>query len=506
MVRTKRRSAISPAIPSSSFSIPPMETPIPTPTDDDDDDDTDHNKSKNICSVCGRAFSSNKGLAAHMRAHPDRQWRGIKPPSRSDIVTTTAPAPPAAADVLSPESLSSLVSLLTSATSLSLRFLSDADLLLLPSQSLSLTSSLRSSSLSLSNLISHLPPEITSSLPPLPPPPPPPPFSWFRRFLSSSPSSDPLWIDHFRMSKPSFYLLLQTLSPSLTSPASSPLPPDHKLAAALFRLAHAAPFSHVAARFGLGSPSLACRAFYESCKAAADRLAHLFELSSDADRVVQGFNWMTLPSCCGVVSYSRFPLRNSSSNSNSSASSSSSSSVVAQCVIDSEGRFLDVSAGWPGSMSPVEILARTKLYSSRPMVLGIEGRYFLGGACCPLLPWLLTPFKGASGDPREAVFNTVHARGMELATRAFARVRARWRLLGTEWKEECAEALPYVVVAACLLHNYLIKCSEPLPAAEDGGWGMDWCAGFEDYTGPEDERGEKVRNVLASCMSQVICK
>ncbi|PKA51492.1 hypothetical protein AXF42_Ash002857 [Apostasia shenzhenica] len=399
------------------------------------------------------------------------------------------------------DDLTPSLSLATSAISLSLRFITGgsgtADLLLLPSQTLTLESSVHAAAVSLARLISLLgiPPQ-TLNLSPDPSPQP----SWFARFLSSSSTAgDHRWGENFRMSKPSFYLLLQTLSPSLRS-SSAPIPLDHKLGAALFRLAHAAPFPAVARRFGLPSPDLACRAFYEVCKAVADQLGHLFELSSDLTRVLQGFHWMSLPNCCGALGFSRF---------------AGEASVVAQAVVDSEGRFLDVSAGWRSSMPPAEILPRTKLYSSQAVVLAggpplqLNGvgssvpRYFLGGSCCPLLPWLLTPFAGNHGGGAAAVFNVVHGRGMELVHRAFGRLRARWQLLRGVWKEECAEALPFVIVAACLLHNYLIKCSEPLPE--------DWEAvaaevesGFPEFEGTGDEAGEKIRGALASHLSKVI--
>ncbi|OMO51164.1 reverse transcriptase [Corchorus capsularis] len=53
--------------------------------DDDDlnnkDDDEDE---KFSCAVCNKEFRSKKSLFGHMRNHPDRKWRGIKPPPNSE--------------------------------------------------------------------------------------------------------------------------------------------------------------------------------------------------------------------------------------------------------------------------------------------------------------------------------------------------------------------------------------------------------------------------------------
>ncbi|PHT62994.1 hypothetical protein T459_33162 [Capsicum annuum] len=60
--------------------------------DNDDDEDEDdfgdgvfdnHEMMKIICDLCGKDFPSKKSLFGHMRCHPDRDWRGMKPPSGS---------------------------------------------------------------------------------------------------------------------------------------------------------------------------------------------------------------------------------------------------------------------------------------------------------------------------------------------------------------------------------------------------------------------------------------
>ncbi|MQL83096.1 hypothetical protein Taro_015588 [Colocasia esculenta] len=415
---------------------------------------------------------------------------------------------------LPPSQAATLLPILASAAASSFRFLDEHGHLLLPSHSLSLESVI-------SGLHSLL------LRPPFPRAPPAPADGqgcsggnyWFLRFLASAASdgADPRWVEAFRMSRSSFYLLLQTLAPSLSCHSSvaamgaaPPPPPDHKLGAALFRLAHAAPFRAVARRFGIGGGgAAACRAFYEVCRSVTDRLGHLFELPSDVKRVVEGFRWeASLPNCGGVLGFARFSVGDDDGG-----------AVLAQVVVDSEGRFLDVSAGWPGSMSPAQILPRTKLFSSPAAkglpaaadgheVDGVPGpsppRYLLGGSSCPLLPWLLTPFPesdtGEEDHPSRRVFNEVHAQGMKLAAKAVEAIRWRWRLLPAGWSSECAEALPFVIVVSCLLHNFLFKCSEVVPeealdlAVEER---------FPGFEGKGNEEGERVREALAAHLYSV---
>nr|CAD1825722.1 unnamed protein product [Ananas comosus var. bracteatus] len=393
--------------------------------------------------------------------------------------SSSCSSPPLTASQLTP-----LFSLLSSSVSLSLRFLSLHDLLLLPSQTLSLDSSLHAAALSLSRLLSLLPLSLqtltltTLSLAPPPSPSSSPspspslPSSWFLRFLSSP---DSPWLDCFRMSKLSFYLLLQALSPSLNpnshnshNSPSLPLPPDHKLGAALFRLAHAAPFRAVARRFGLPSPAVACRAFYEVCRAVADQISHLFDLADDLPHVVLGFSDMALPTAAAPLASRASPSKALSRQAPSSPRASSTPTAA--------------SSTSPGSSVP---------------------RYIIGPSCCPLLPWLVTPFGKHDSEPNSSkcgIFNHIHARGTELAEGAFRLVKARWQLLSTTWKEECADALPYVVIAGCLLHNYLIKRDEPLLDEVEVGVEEE---GFPDFEERGDEVGERIREVIASHLNAI---
>lgn len=274
----------------------------------------------------------------------------------------------------------------------------------------------------------------------------------------------------------------------------------------LYRLAHGASFSAVSRRFGIDSPT-ACRVFYTVCKAITENLGHLFELKSDINRVIVGFGWISLPNCCGVLGIEKFELGGDLLGENGF--------LIVQALVDSEGRFLDVSAGWPSTMRPETVLRKSKLY------LGVEEskeylngssfelndgnsipQYILGDSCFPLLPWVLTPYRGESNveDGAEMAFNSVHRRGMQLVGTAFGRVREKWKLLARKWNGQCIEAFPFVIVTCCLLHNFLIKCSE---AVTDETEEYPRFEEFPVFDGEVDESGKKIRDALASHLFRV---
>ncbi|KAJ6863441.1 hypothetical protein NC652_040096 [Populus alba x Populus x berolinensis] len=358
-----------------------------------------------------------------------------------------------------------VISILNTASSAAYSFLSQNDLYLLPSQSLQLES-----------LLSSLPPP--SSQFPLQP-------SLFNRFVSSATLDfDQRWVQFFRLSRPNFYRLLSLLSPSLVFFLPSTILPETALASALFRLAHGA-----------------------FCKAVNDKLGDLFEFRRDLERIVVGFGWISLPNCCGALGFGRFGVDGEVFGRNGS--------ILVQALVDSEGRFLDISAGWPSSMEPVAIFRQTRLYlgveDSResellkgPTYMLSDGcsipQYVMGDSCFPLLPWLLTPYSEQdSFGSAEREFNVAHSRAMKLVSTAFGRVKARWQLLARRWKEDSLEFLPFVIVMGCVLHNFLIKWGEPLPEESVGG-----CLKEEEllvFEGEGDETGQTIRDALAQHLS-----
>lgn len=278
-------------------------------------------------------------------------------------------------------------------------------------------------------------------------------------------------------------------------------------------MAHGASYKAVGRRFGIDSAD-ACRSFYAVCKAINEKLGHLLELRSDIDRIVVGFGWISLPNCCGVLGLRRFGFEGELKN----------GSLLVQALVDAEGRFLDVSAGWPSSMKPATILRQSKLYAEiekssellKGPVYNLDNekpipQYLIGDSCFPLLPWLLTPYMELNEEDSSGfcgrAFNSTHGRAMALVNTAFCRLRARWKLLSKPWKEGCRDFFPFIILTGCLLQNFLIKCSEKLDEEQDQEEGAS-CSSEEQkfplFDGEiGDGRGKDIRDALALHLSSL---
>ncbi|XP_017243784.1 protein ANTAGONIST OF LIKE HETEROCHROMATIN PROTEIN 1 isoform X2 [Daucus carota subsp. sativus] len=441
--------------------------------------------------------STNMASTSAGKTKPKKKKYKSKQP-----LPTPPTIPPQNAPIETPDALRQNIEQVAGATRAAYKFLSDNDLQLHPSQALALEAQISAAARSLSEI--HLSLSNNSSSLSNPPPSETKRPCWFHRFLEDAADEyDSRWTEWFRMSKTSFTLLLRLLTPSLSGLA--PVQPNYALGAALFRLAHSAHYKAVGNRFGMDSAT-ACLAFHTVCKGVVDKLAHLFELKTDINRIVVGFGWISLPNCCGVLGFDRFKVEGNLFGNDGF--------VMVQALVDSEGRFLDVSAGWPSNVKPVSILRQSEFYSrvedSKELLDGPafelkDGnsvrQYVLGESCLPVLPWLITPFDETDDmDASRRAFNSVHKDAMKMVATAFGKVRDQWQLLTKEWKEGCVEALPFVIVACCLLHNFLIKCSEVSPENN-----VEYTRDFElpVFDGEVDESGNRIRNALAVHLSRV---
>ncbi|XP_041773091.1 protein ALP1-like [Anopheles merus] len=189
------------------------------------------------------------------------------------------------------------------------------------------------------------------------------------------------------------------------------------------------------------------------------------------------------------------------------------SSIILQAIVDSRGRFLDVSCEHPGHTNAADMLINSSIYQRMeqldgpcqkidksnvlPLLLG-DGKY-------PLLPWLITPYlTTAQMTPAERSFNVYAAKGRACIVRTFERLVGRWKALNRCSTMVATSCVPEIILTCCILHNIAEQNRSPYKDA----WSE--CHNEEDVA-PEQPHwecqitsmdGEEVRNRLSKFMHE----
>ncbi|XP_047328608.1 protein ALP1-like [Impatiens glandulifera] len=186
------------------------------------------------------------------------------------------------------------------------------------------------------------------------------------------------------------------------------------------------------------------------------------------------FDKTGLPNCCGAISTTHILMSFSLDESNGVwCDSENKHSMLLQAIVGSDMRFLDVVAGWPGSLSDSVVLRNSSFYtlvqeskrlSGKKMKMKSEeeepgkelGEYLVGGEGFPLLPWLLTPYRGKELSDSQVGLNKRISVAQVIAERAFTRLKENWRIIqGVMWRPD-KNRLPRIILVCCILHNILI--------------------------------------------------
>ncbi|KAH8029956.1 hypothetical protein HPB51_006162 [Rhipicephalus microplus] len=114
--------------------------------------------------------------------------------------------------------------------------------------------------------------------------------------------------------------------------------------------------------------------------------------------------------------------------------------------------FTDVFVGFPGRPHDARVLEESFLFEEAAS--RFDGRYLLGDAAYPLLPWLLAPYRHvtSSWQPWNSKFNHVHSKQRVVIEIAFGLLKGRFRRLDKIDVNSIPQAVE-IVMAACVLHN-----------------------------------------------------
>ncbi|KAJ8418954.1 hypothetical protein AAFF_G00004530 [Aldrovandia affinis] len=278
------------------------------------------------------------------------------------------------------------------------------------------------------------------------------------------------WLEKFRMSKDTFFILCNKLEPRLARMNTNfrqALPLEKRVAVALWRLATNVEYRTISVLFGVGCSTVG-QCVREVCHAIVLLLKPLYlhqPTEQELDETVRLFSMRWgFPHCVGVIDSLHIPIITPPNKTTHCWNSNGWHSVVLQGVVNGLGQFWDVCAGFPGSTEDVSILQNSTLWttasegrlSPQPPrnVLGQPlGYLLLGDAAHPLQTWLLKCYsESAQLTPRQRRFNYHLRHAHSVVENAFQRLKARWQCLHK--RNDCRlDLVPTMVLACCILHN-----------------------------------------------------
>lgn len=289
------------------------------------------------------------------------------------------------------------------------------------------------------------------------------PRDWWDR-VSHPSYPEPDFLREFRMSKATFDLICDHLSPAIAKEDTtlrSAIPVRQRVAVCIWRLATGEPLRLVSKRFALGI-STCHKLVLEVCTAIRTVLMPKFLAWPDpvvAAAVAQRFEAVSgIQDVVGAIYTTHIPIIAPKENvgdyfnrRHTERNMKTSYTVTVQGVVDPAGVFTDICIGWPGSMPDEKVLEKSALYQ-RGMAGLLNDSWIVGGAGYPLMDWVLVPYTHQNLTWTQHAFNGKVEEVRDVAKRAFSRLKGRWGCLQkrTEMK---LQDLPVVLGACCVLHN-----------------------------------------------------
>ena len=181
-----------------------------------------------------------------------------------------------------------------------------------------------------------------------------------------------------------------------------------------------------------------------------------------------------LPNVVGAIDGSHISIKAPHVNHEDYFNRKQNYSMNLQGVVDADGKFIDVSTGWPGSIHDARVLRLSTLYrrAENDLILNEPVRHIngvtvrpllIGDSAYPLLTWLVGPYPQSRNLSREhCKFNKILNKTRVIVERAYGKLKSRWRCLLIKALEENTGKVPFTVITCCILYNICILVGDDL--------------------------------------------
>ena len=303
---------------------------------------------------------------------------------------------------------------------------------------------------------------------------------WFENLLNGSFVED-WWKENFRITRRTFEFIVRVAGPEMAKKDTrlrQSIPVHKRVAVALWRLATGDTYRSTGLQFGIGR----CTAMLikqDFCNAIAKRAKEFIKFPETEQEVLQSIRLFTNKSpfsqVVGAIDGCHIALKTVPVDERIDYFTRKQDySVVIQGVSDASFRFLDISAGYPGSIHDARVLRLSNLHREieqgnwlngpTKQISGSEIRPLLvGDSAYPLSVWLMKPFKQTRTlSERQLRFNHALSQARVVIEQAYGILKGRWRCL-YKAMEEKTNRVAITILACCVLHNICIDVGDPSP-------------------------------------------
>ncbi|XP_048373451.1 protein ANTAGONIST OF LIKE HETEROCHROMATIN PROTEIN 1-like [Sphaerodactylus townsendi] len=336
--------------------------------------------------------------------------------------------------------------------------------------------------------------------------------NWWEQFIRLT-WDEEQWIERFRMSRGTFFEIVEALRPHLqrqTTNMREPIPVEKRVAIAIWYLANANCYREVREQFGVGLSTVGEIVLEVCCAMELDLLRKTVCLGNEIAAIMDGFAHLGFPHCIGAIDGMHILIRAPGGRMDESGNCKKNCSIFLQGTVDHTGRFINAEVGWSGRSHDAFIFQNSALCTAMDAGVFVPGNptldlngvqvpaLMVADGAYPIRRWLMKPF-GKNGDTRRRTFDHALHRVRNVVECAFGRLKARWRCL-TMRLPVFEENITTVITACVILHNI---CEE-----KGHGIVVDLCDSVsppvsvdeEDYYRNDNcqkEEGKRVRDAVA---------
>jgi len=305
---------------------------------------------------------------------------------------------------------------------------------------------------------------------------PRPEESWFEVHMYECNFPEDFFRRHMRMGRDTLENLLIVSMPYVQRQNTrfrDCIPAEKVLSIGLYRLGHGGSYDNTGLVMNVGKGT-AYEAFHDVVNGLYELRNNYIKFPETVAEMAASIEtfarYSDLPNVAGAIDGSHIQIKAPKESAVDYFSRYQQHDVIVQAVVNGRKLFIDVAAGFPGSLHDSRVCRNSNIYRraengdilTRPLYQ-IGNReikpYLVGDSAYTISPWLQKPYPEGTRDPGEKAFNNQLSKARVNVECAFGILKGRWRILD-HIEEGNTAMISKIIIACCVLHNFCILAGD----------------------------------------------